>query len=118
MGKSILMYGNDQDLLESRTWVFETRGYRVFAAHDLASIPSVQNGITFDLLIVCHSVSDAECDLVHRLALSRWPGIDCLLLHAGPSGCTEPFARMFDTLNGPEKLLSAVHAQVDEVRTR
>ena len=43
MNKSILMYARDRELVETRTWVLEARGYHVFTASNLSGNPSASD---------------------------------------------------------------------------
>ena len=112
MANSILMYGQDRVLLETRRMVLESHGYRVVAVNDLCAIPSGSIA-HFDLLILCHSVAQVECELVQEIAALRWPSIGSLLLQTGADGCTGLPGRAFDSMDGPDKLLAVVHAEVE-----
>lgn len=93
--------------------MLESCGYHVSTASDLSGIPRAKDTAPFDLLILCHSVAEIECEFVKVLSVSRWPTIRTLVLLAGPSGCLDTDHKMFDVYDGPAKLLSVVHAQVD-----
>ena len=115
MNKSILMYGRDRELLRTRTWVLETRGYHVVTASHLSDIPRIRDTEAFNLLILCHSVMESECEFVRIVAVSRWPSIVSLVLHAGSSGCSDLSDTIFNVGDGPARLLLTVQAQVDHL---
>lgn len=106
---SILMYGRDERLLETRQWVLQSRGYRVVTIvypSDFAAIPLTP---PIKLLLLCHSLSPEECDNAIALASARWDGIQSLALVAdstrAPSGI---LGQLLHTMEGPEKLISVV----------
>jgi predicted esterase len=121
MAKSILMYGQDRELLESRTWVLETRRYHVVTARQISDVLGASETDAFDLLILCHSVSENECELVRILATSRWPSIRSLVLHAGPSVSLSRLSGLFCTFGDtPQQSLEAhnLRLNIEDLRGR
>ena len=109
MTYSILMYGRDPLLIETRRLVLERRGHRVVSTCNTADIaPSLETG-SFDLFLLCHSLTTNECDRALEMARTQWPSVKRLVLTSGSLGCRdhEP-SNIFDTTFGPEKLLSTV----------
>ena len=106
---SILMYGRDAQLLETRRMVLETSGHKVRTTMDLSEIDRIAAFQNFDLLILCHSLSMEQCGRALALAHSRWPSVESLILTAGAAGCTTPLTeRVLDAMQGPAKLISTV----------
>jgi len=109
---SILIYGRDPSLLETRQWVLQSRGYRVLAITNLSALRSVPPPSPA-LLILCHSLSSRECEAATALATFRWPAIKHLVLAAdnsrNPSGI---LGQLLHTMGGPTNLLSMVGALV------
>jgi len=105
---TVLVYGRDPRLLETRQWLLEAEGYHVLPISGIAQIKSIAPPV--DLLVVCHTVPSDECDLVLELASARWPGAHKLILVARtetPSCAAK--AESFHTIEGPAKLVSLVH---------
>jgi hypothetical protein len=106
---SILIVGHDDHLLATRQWVLQTRGYQVVTVQDPAAIQKIPATAPVRLLVLCHTLSEAECETASRLANARWPGLKSLTLLADtsrtPSGI---LGQLLHTMDGPGKLLSMV----------
>ena len=106
---SILMYGHDEHLLETRQWVLQSRGYRVVTMlhpSGFAAIPLIP---PIKLLLLCHSLSPEECDAAIAIASARWAGVRSLILD--PDGTRAPsglLGQLLHTMEGPAKLISVV----------
>ena len=110
---SILVYGRDPRLLETRRWVLEKDGARVWTATRLAQFDLVDSDESLAILILCHSLSTEECGPAIALAESRWPRIKSLTLIAGQDGCEPGLAdQVTDATRGPAHLLRAVEKLV------
>ena len=106
---SILVYGRDARLLETRRWVLEQETSRVWTAVTLSQFDLLESDDPIDLLILCHSLSTEDCEPAIALATARWPGIKILALFAGMKGCHPgSFAGAEDAARGPAHLLKAV----------
>ncbi|HEV2618640.1 MAG TPA: hypothetical protein VGU23_01730 [Acidobacteriaceae bacterium] len=106
---SILLYGRDEQLLATRRWVLESRGYRVLTLLDLAGFAAIPQNPPIRLVLLCHSLSQDECEAAMVLAEARWPGIQSLTLDAeagrSPSGL---LGQLLHTMDGPAKLVETV----------
>lgn len=58
---TILVYGREPGLLETRSWVLQVAGFRVASAGDLQEAQVIAEGRDFDLLLLCHTLSMDEC---------------------------------------------------------
>jgi hypothetical protein len=105
---SVVIFGRNPQLLETRQWVLQSRGYRVFAISQISALRSVQS-LSPALLILCHSLSSREREAATAFATSRWPAIKHLVLAAdssrNPSGI---LGQLLHTMGGPTNLLSMV----------
>ena len=109
MAKTILMYGRDAQLLQSRLLVLESRGFRVSPIYDLAHIDEALISKSFDLLVLCHTLTNDDCGRMLAVASTRWPRMKTLILTAGASGChSKMMVEVFDILDGPSRLISTV----------
>src|SRR5438270_6770615 len=79
---TVLIFGHDKSLLETRQWVLQTRGYKVIVVQDLGAIESLPSTRRVDLLLICHSVAAAEREVAIAKVGRRWPGVRHLALRA------------------------------------
>ena len=109
---SILMYGRDAHLLETRAWVLEQAGHRVRTALNLDTLKRMLSAEHTDLLVLCHSLSMEECGRSIAFTVP-WPRTKSLILTAGPKGCHDQImGAVIDTMDGPAKLVSVVRELV------
>jgi hypothetical protein len=112
---SIVVFGRDPKLLETRRWVLEHAGARVWTVTALSQFELVEPGKPVDVLILCHSLHGDQCAPAIELAEARWPGIKSLGLIAGMHGChLEHLDEKADTTQGPAHLVQAVAELVDD----
>jgi hypothetical protein len=106
---SILLYGQDSRLLETRKWVLQSRGYRVVSIAQPSDIALLPLAPAFALLVLCHTLSPQEGEKAARLASARWPAIKDLALAAdktrSPTGL---LGQLLHTMGGPANLLAQV----------
>jgi hypothetical protein len=106
---SILVYGRDPRLLETRRWVLEHSGARVWMATELSDFDQIAAGKSIDLVILCHSLSMEDCGRALALANTRWPQAQSLVLISEPSDCFPGFSDgVADAGRGPAFLLQTV----------
>lgn len=105
----ILILGHDKNLLETRQWVLQSRGYRVITASSLSAITASNQTKQVSLLLLCHSLNSGEHDAAIALARSRWPNIRHVSMVAedirAPNGI---LGNLLHTMDGPAKLISMV----------
>lgn len=107
---SILVYGHEATLLQTRAWVLGTAGYRVFCTkYKLESNSSEP----IDLLVLCHTLSPEERRNALLTLASEWPEAKKLQLRPS-SGLPENDVGIFDIFEGPRGLLQ----KVDELLQR
>lgn len=106
---SILIYGRDTRLLETRRWVLERAGYWVSQATELSSLMSLVPLEHVSLLILCHTLSMEECGRALALVQVRWPQVQTVTLIAGDAGCRlTPSSEWVDSREGPKRLVDAI----------
>ncbi|MGI4828914.1 MAG: hypothetical protein ACRYFU_12100, partial [Janthinobacterium lividum] len=59
---SILVYGRDPSLLDTRRWVLERAGYRVLTAQTLAEARHLAATEPVSVLLLCHGLSAQDCE--------------------------------------------------------
>ena len=110
---SILIYGQDAHLLETRKWVLQSRGYRVVTIPSLADIDLLPQAPPFALIILCHTLTTKEAEAAIALASRRWPSIKDLVMTIDKSRSpTGLLGQLLHTMGGPTNLLSQVGALV------
>lgn len=106
---NLLICGLDPLLLDTRRLILERCGYQVWCASNLVNARQIIQSRRVDLLILCHSLSTDECDQLRAIASIHSPQTKILTLSAGFKGCRgEMISQIFDTSDGPAKLLSVV----------
>jgi hypothetical protein len=106
---SIVMYGRDAHLLETRKWVLQSRGYRILTIQHLADLNQIPLTPPVALLVLCHTLSSKECTDAVARASSRWPEIKKLALDRDRSSSpSKVLGQVMHTLDGPTHLLTTV----------
>ena len=106
---SILIYGRDPQLLNTRRLLLEKSGHQVRVTMDINQVDRVADLMAVDLLIFCHSLSPEQCDQALVFAHARWPKVKVLVLTAGLAGCSDALSdKVLDAMQGPAKLISTV----------
>lgn len=106
---SILIYGRDPYLLGTRRLVLESSGHRVWAIEEISEMDRIASDEAIDLLILCHSLSAAQCSSALAVGRGRWPSAQSLILTVGEWGSSDQsVGQSFDVGGGPAKLIAAV----------
>ena len=105
---SILLYGRDDRLLESRQWVLERAGYRVRATTQFAVLDEMTLIAPVDLLLLCHTVPSEDCGAALTIAYLRCSHLRSLVLTAGDQQCSTIADAVLDAREGPKKLVSTI----------
>ncbi len=104
----IVVFGHDQTLLDTRTWVLQGAGYQVTQALRLCELEQAVAERSVALVVMCHTLSGQEWDET-RTSLDHKPGIKRLLITANQplsvQAIGEPTISAFD---GPRALLEMV----------
>jgi DNA-binding NtrC family response regulator len=106
---SILLFGRDPMLLQTRQWLLEARGYRVRTPSDLGELERMASDGPVDLLILCHSLSAEDSVRAAAAVSSRQPRARILVLTGSSSSQMMGLhAATMDSGDGPEGLLACV----------
>lgn len=84
----LLVFGRDSTLLETRRLVLLHSGFDVTIAVDLQKTADLLATRSFNLFILCHSLSSEDCEGALSLAHSLHPGLKNLILDAPFAGCS------------------------------
>jgi hypothetical protein len=114
---SILLFGRDHRLLETRRWVLESAGYRAKTATEREELEHLLATECFAVLILCHTLSEADAEAAIALAHAG-PSPRCLSLAANDlyPDFSHPVARM-SARSGPATLLATVQKLTESVAT-
>lgn len=113
---SVLIFGHDARLLDSRKWVLQGCGYRALSARFLSAIDRVPLEPPVDLLVLCYTLSSRECESAIVKARIRWPEVKTLVLErqaaprpvAASLGTPPVLSQVARALDAPDPLLSTV----------
>jgi hypothetical protein len=107
---SVLLYGRDRQLSETRQLILQRAGYGVWVATDLAQMDALSDVDGIDLVILCHSLTLEECGRALAFGRCRWPFVQSLFLSTVGSWCEAGESdQVFDSTQGTEKLLVALN---------
>ena len=107
----VLCFSRDQSLLETRGAVLATR-YQTVTVKSVEDIYALPPDSQFDAVVLCHSLSDAECDVASAIAGQWWPKAKVLGLTTARSGCSTSADRVVQTADGPAALLRAIDSVI------
>lgn len=103
---SILVYGRDAILLQTRAWILEKAGHRVVSTmRELESNPLSE---PIGLMVLCHTLSPEERRKALLTLATRWPEAKRLQLRPS-SGPVESDVETFNTFEGPRGLLQKLN---------
>jgi CheY-like chemotaxis protein len=106
---SVLVFGRDDQLIHTRSLILEKAGFRVRTASSLPDLHQLLAEPAMDVLLLCHSLSTAECDAALTMTQDRWPKIQTISMLSGSSGCAaEPTDAVMNAADGPAKLIQEV----------
>jgi hypothetical protein len=107
---SVLIYGHDARLLESRKWVLQSCGYRALGVRHLAGINRVPGTPPIDLLVLCYTLTPKECESAIAHATMRWPDVKELALvrHNAARDTTPLLSDIQKALDAPTPLVNMV----------
>ena len=104
----VLCLGKKPRLLAIRKGVLATR-YTVVTIQSPEDVEALPADSVFDVLVLCHTVPDSECEQVGRLAHQRWPHIKILTITTASSGfseCDSDFS--IGSLDGPDATFAGI----------
>ena len=104
----ILVYGNDEMLVATRSLVLEKSGYTVFTAESVSNAMLVLMNHEIDLLVLCQSVDEYERRSILETARTLQPKVKCVSLSLGgnDNAMDGVYARQWSM--NPPALLAAI----------
>jgi hypothetical protein len=107
---TILFYGRDQRLLETRSWILGNAGYRVSTAVELVEFERIIGCEPICLSILCHTLSAEQRSKALVAAKELRPTMKRLLLVTPQSQeVDEDLDQILSTSDGPGGLVAAVN---------
>ena len=111
---SILVYGRDQRLLETRSWVLEQAGFPVASVTGLADAEQALRRNPVGVIVLCHTLSAEERLAALGAAQRLRPGVQRMVMTADalviPDEGQEETMSAYD---GPRKLIVTVQQMMD-----
>ena len=77
---TVLIYGHDRTLLDTRRWVLETAGFRVFTVGKMENAAKIVADEQIDLLLLCHTLTAEERRAALAAATALRPGTKRLVM--------------------------------------
>ena len=115
----ILVYGRDQRLLETRSWVLEQAGYRVVQAMTLAEAEALAEIDAVDVAVLCHSLSAEECQAALTSLRRLRPHIERLVLTVNATAVSDGEQEaVLSAYEGPRRLLEEVSRLAERQEAR
>ena len=108
---AVLCFSRDPQLLESRRLVLLRAGFNVLTAVEFDAVRQFAESYKIDLLIVGHTLDQAQCEEAIHLAKAMNPPIKTLVLRyeGSSSPCAVGIADgELDLTGGPEALIAKV----------
>jgi DNA-binding response OmpR family regulator len=106
--KSILVFGADAMLLDTRRRVLESAGFGVTSSTTLQETERALREQTAALLLLCPTLSTEDCERAIALAHAVNRSIVTLALATTSSPCTVKSDVVVDSMSGPKKLVETV----------
>jgi len=107
-GQSILVFGTDALLLDTRRRILENAGFGVTWSITLEDTVQSLREKDVALLLLCHTLSSEDCERVIAVAHSITPTIVILALATTSGPCVEKSDVVVHQMSGPQKLVETV----------
>ncbi len=104
----VLSYSRDASLLLTRRWLLEYLGVQCSCASNPAEFRTALPSESPDLIVLCQTLSHAECEEAKRLAAQHSPGVRLIVLFAHTATCVDDNDLPLDASGGPELFLRTI----------
>jgi DNA-binding response OmpR family regulator len=105
---SILIFGRDRLLLQTREWLLKAANYRVLAAETLLDVGKISGDQRVDLIVICHTVPEEDGEQALATVSTRCPNVKCLVLAAENKPDHAPCAETLPIMSSPQTFISKV----------
>ncbi len=107
---TILIYGRDYDLLETRRLVLQKAGFQAWTVTNLTDAEKITVTQPSGLLILCYSLSMEECEKALAMAHSRQPAMKSLVMMGNMPVCRlGQNDELMSSFDGPKALIATVN---------
>ena len=108
----VLCYRHNEMLLYTRKRILD-REFVVEGCDALAELTEILSRDPLDLVLICQSVPDAECEEVIDMVRAASPEVKVLVLQAGhPGSCSMHSDAAMENLEGPPALLEEIRGML------
>ena len=116
---SILIYGHDPMLLDTRSCVLQTAGFQVFTVAELANAAKTMTHQPIDLLLLCHTLTAVERQAAISTARTAQPQIKQLVMitNAQEAGQEKIEGETLHLFAGASGLIAAVQKTLDSTHS-
>ena len=108
MKNLLLLYGSNADLLQIRQMVLRSAGHEARGTTDPNELAQFMQIAPPDVLILCHSLLEAERVRILGLIPLLCPETKALVLLAGQRSSPEAHHANLETIEGPKRLLEVI----------
>jgi hypothetical protein len=110
VSSTILVYGKDENLLNTRALLLQSTGRRVKQTTTYEGLRVMLQDVSVTVMVICHTLSEAECLAALDTAAKLRPGIKSLVLTRRHSKCGEQYlATVISDFLNPCLLISATN---------
>ncbi len=115
---AILLYGTDQNLLNSRRLLLQRAGHEVYAVTDMWQIERLAFERSIDVVVFCHTLT--ANDICQGMAFCRiaWPQIAILRLNPMVEDTSPGWPNILSVKEGPARLVATVQQLLNVRQTR
>jgi hypothetical protein len=111
--KSLLLYGRDVTLAETRSLILKSAGFTVHIAKNSVEAERLLMSVPLDLFVFCHSVPFEEASGVLSTIRAVQRMLKTLVLVAvGPSLLATPVDDVHNTSSGPKALIMKIRSML------
>jgi DNA-binding response OmpR family regulator len=108
MHGTILVYGNDEILVTTRSLILGNAGYEVFTAQTFGNAMLVLMNNQVDIVVLCQTLKDEERRGILETAHALRPETKCVVLDCGASKAAIEGVDLVQGFVGPSTLLNTV----------
>ena len=104
----LLSVGSDHDLMKTRSLVLLKAGYAVRESSSTQDAVAVFSGGDFDLVIICHTISEPERLSLIAAIRAESPSAKIVIVRRDGEASAKLADESVHSLDGPDVLLSAI----------
>jgi DNA-binding NtrC family response regulator len=111
---SVLIYGRDPSLLESRRKILRHGGYRVVAISQMTELTQLQ-ATEFQVFVLCHTLTPEDQQEALAVSHEANPELRAIIMTAyAPEFLPGPMASFLSPFDGPKELIHQVRKAVEK----